>query len=95
MASREQHLTYDLVKFGKEYPEVHRILDQFSHYPDMKFLKRHRKFLHHEEGIEYITLRYGVEAGASARLHVQVDCGHVPHAIDYYNGTVGMFGERK
>lgn len=93
MPSLQEHCTADKKAFDKEYPEVHQLLDQFAHFPDWEFLKRHRKFLHHEEGIEYVTLRLGEEAGKSARLHVEMDCeGHVPKAIEYYTGEVDEFG---
>lgn len=94
MPSREQHMRYDIerAKLDKPYPEVHKLLDQFAHYPDMEFLRRHRKFLHHKEGIEYITMRWGKEAGKSAYQHVLDDCGHIPSASQYYDGTVDEFG---
>lgn len=95
MPSREEHCRKDREILGREFPEVHKILDQFSHYPDMEFLRRHRKFLHHEEGIEYITMRFGTQAGQSARQHVIDDCGHVPRAVEYYSGTVDEFGYRR
>jgi len=95
MPSRAYHLEQDRKHLGQEFDEVHRILDQFSHYPDMAFLKRHRKFLHHEEGIEYITMRFGDLAGESAKQHILDDCGHIPKAIDYYDGTVDEFGGKK
>lgn len=95
MGSRQQHLADDRRLFeGREYDDVHRILDQFAHYPDMEFLRRHRKFLHHREGIEYIRMRFGEEAGKSAEQHVQRDCDWIPDAADYYNGRAGMFGQR-
>ena len=93
MPSREYHMASDLeIGLSKSYSEVHALLDQFAHYPNMKFLRKHRKFLHHEEGIEYVTMRWGEEAGKSARQHVLDDCGHVPKAIDYYRGSVDDFG---
>lgn len=92
MPSRKQHLASDREHFGEEFPAVHQILDQFAHYPDMKFLREHRKFLHHEEGIAYITDRFGKEAGAAARQHVIDDCGWVPLALDYYAGVVDNYG---
>lgn len=95
MPSEKEHVAKDRELFdGREYPEVHRLLDQFAHYPDMKFLVGHRKFLHHTEGIEYVRMRFGEEAGRAAEGHVLLDCGHIPDAIDYYNGTVGNYGER-
>lgn len=97
MPSREQHMKYDLerAKLSRSYPEVHKLLDQFSHYPDMEFLRRHRKFLHHVEGIEYVRMRWGEEAGKSAERHVLDDCGHIPNAVDYYIGNVDEFGFAK
>lgn len=96
MPSREYHMNSDLeIGLDKSYPEVHGLLDQFAHYPDMKFLRKHRKFLHHEEGIEYVKMRWGGEAGKSARQHVLDDCGHVPLAVDYYTGAVDEFGGKR
>ena len=95
MPSREYHLSQDWKHFGQAFEEVHRVLDQFAHYPDMDFLRRHRKFLHHEEGIEYIRMRYGDLAGESAKQHVLDDCGHIPKAIHYYDGTVDEFGGKR
>ena len=95
MPSMQRHCERDREFFGQEFPEVHKILDQFAHYPDMEFLERHRKFLHHREGIEYITMRYGPMAGEAARQHIQDDCEHVPWAVDYYTGRVDEFGYPK
>lgn len=94
MPSREQHCAADVhhLKLSRSYPEVHRLLDQFAHYPNWEFLRRHRKFLHHQEGIDYIRMRWGEEAAQSATQHVIDDCGHVPSAADYYNGSVDEFG---
>lgn len=95
MPSREYHLSQDLKFLGQQFDDVHRILDQFAHYPDWAFLKRHRKFLHHEEGVEYIRLRFGDLAAESAIQHIKDDCGHVPKAIHYYDGTVDEFGTKR
>lgn len=96
MPSLEEHMLADIEKAGLKdaHPEVHNLLDQFAHYPDMKFLSKHRKFLHHEEGIEYIRMRWGEDAAKSATQHVIDDCGHVPRAVHYYNGIVDNFGYR-
>jgi hypothetical protein len=95
MPSLEYHLARDRDLLGEEFPEVHRILDQFAHYPDMRFLQEHRKFLHHAEGIDYITLRFGEVAGHAARVHVRDDCGHVPTMEEYALGIVDNFGGKK
>ena len=93
MATFEEHCHECLTKLGDRCEEVNRRLDQFAHYPDMEFLSRHRKFLHHVEGIEYFRRRYGKIGAEAARLHVLRDCGHIPKAQDYYDNTVGVFGE--
>jgi len=96
MPSREYHLSQDRKHLGQEFDDVHRILDQFSHYPDYNFLRRHRKFLHHEEGVEYIRMRFGDLAAESAIQHIKDDCcGYVPKATDYYDGTVDEFGDKR
>lgn len=96
MSSRDQHLKRDVEAAGclRPMPEVHDLLDQFAHYPDMEFLQRHRKFLHHREGIEYVRMRWGEEAAMAARQHVLDDCGHIPDAVDYYIGVVDEYGRR-
>lgn len=93
MPSLEQHMKRDKELFHKHYREVHVLLDQFAHYPNYLFLRMHRRYLHHEEGIEYVRMRWGGEAAEAARQHVIDDCGHVPHAADYYNGNVNEFGQ--
>lgn len=96
MPSREEHCKIDEQEgLSRSYPEVHQLLDQFAHYPDMEFLSRHRKFLHHKEGIEYVRMRWGDEAGKSAELHVLADCEHIPDMVDYHNGKVDKFGYKK
>lgn len=94
MPSLAEHNGKDLMEGRANWNEVHVILDQFAHYPDMKFLKRHRQFLHHVEGIAYIRARFGEEAGQAAEDHVRMDCGHVPHAVDYYIGVVDNYGHK-
>lgn len=72
--------------------EVNRRIDQFAHFPREVTLMRHRKFLHHKEGIEYFELQYGMVGGSAARQHVMEDCGHIPNATDYYDGKVDRMG---
>lgn len=106
MASRQQHNDEGRVvgekALGRDLTmdelgvvnEVNQRLDQFSHYPDMEFLSRHRKFLHHREGVEYFERRYGVLGKVVAERHILTDCGHIPKAADYYSGKVNKFGGR-
>lgn len=93
----EDHVQRDKTVAGLRlgYPEVHLFMDQFAHWPDDRFLAEHRKFLHHEEGIAYVRMRWGEEAALAARQHVLDDCGHVPHAVDYYIGAVDNYGQQK
>ena len=74
--------------------EVNQRIDQFAHYPREDTVPRHRRFLHHAEGIDYFGRIYGEVGYRAAQHHVEIDCGHVPHAIDYYAGTVDEFGHR-
>jgi hypothetical protein len=103
MAAYEDHLT----AFFRDHPEwdtpenreivgeVNRRIDQFAHYPREDTVPRHRRFLHHAEGIDYFGRIYGEVGYRAAEHHVLLDCGHVPHAIDYYSGAVDEFGSPK
>lgn len=88
--TRNPHL-YNLENL-KVVTEVNVRIDQFAHFPRMELLSGHRKFLHHEAGIEYFTLVYGQIGGMAARQHIEEDCGHVPRMVDYHNGRVDGFG---
>lgn len=74
--------------------QVNQRIDQFAHFPRYATLMHHRKFLHHREGIEYFGLAYGMVGESAARQHVLEDCGHIPKAIDYYQGVVDQFGSK-
>ena len=89
------HLDRDTPANRQIVEEVNCRIDQFAHYPREATLLGHRKFLHHAEGIEYFALAYGDIGALAARQHVMEDCGHVPRAADYYNGTVDAFGGRE
>lgn len=80
---------------NREIVEVvnHR-LDQFAHFPNYETLSRHRKFLHHEEGVEYFNLVYGTVGRLAAQEHIIEDCGWVPKAMDYYTGRADEFGSK-
>jgi len=74
--------------------EINERLDQFAHWPDHEFLREHRKFLHHAEGVAYFGRAYGEIGVLVASQHIHTDCGHVPKAKDYYDGTVDEYGWR-
>ena len=92
MSSFEEHCQECQQKLGDRCEEVNRRIDQFAHYPNMAFLSQHRQFLHHAEGIAYFTRAYGKRGGEAARLHVLRDCGQIPRAQDYCDGTVDCYG---
>jgi len=75
--------------------KVNREIDQFAHFPHVVTLQRHRKFLHHAEGIEYFGIMYGDTGAAAARMHVEQDTGHVPSMADYALGTVDEYGMKR
>lgn len=75
--------------------EVNRRIDQFAHFPNFVTLERHRKFLHHAEGIEYFGIVYGEVGRLAAREHVIQDCGHVPTLEDYVLGHVDVYGVKR
>ena len=105
MSSRTVHNTDGRVAWEKEVSreataeeltqidEVNARLDQFSHYPDMEFLSRHRKFLHHREGVNYFARRYGRLGKIVAEVHILRDCKlRIPKMADYLDGTVNEYG---
>lgn len=93
MPSLGEHLQIDRSLFnGREYPEVHKLLDQFAHFPHAEFLEHHRQFLHHKEGVEYIRKRWGEEAALAAKHHILADCENLPDAADYHTGRVDSYG---
>ena len=73
---------------------VNAVIDQFAHWPRRDTIERHRKFLHHAQGIEYFGLVYGETGRLAAMQHVMEDCDHIPQAYHYYDGTVGKYGTR-
>lgn len=75
--------------------KVNREIDQFAHFPNLVTLERHRKFLHHKEGIEYFGIVYGQVGADAARMHVMQDCGHIPDMADYAYGYVDSYGMRR
>ena len=68
---REEHEAECVRELGKPFTEVHQFLDQFAGKPECGM--RHRRKLHHQEGIELIRKMYGDEAAEAAKLHIISD----------------------
>ena len=71
MPSFEQHCEESIQLFGEPFEEVHRWLDEFAGKPPHGM--RHRKFRHHEAGIEMVRRQWGDTAAAAARAHIIAD----------------------
>jgi len=71
MPSFEEHCIQSLGRFGRGWGQVHRWLDEFAGKPPHGM--RHRKFRHHEAGIEVVRRRWGEKAAAAARAHIIAD----------------------
>ena len=71
MPSFEQHFEESVRPFGGPFEEVHRWLDEFAGKPPHGM--RHRKFRHHEAGIEMVRRQWGDTAAAAARAHIIAD----------------------
>ena len=92
----EKHPNLDTPDNREIVENVNRKIDQFAHFPNLKTLERHRKFLHHREGIEYFNTIYGNVGRMAAEQHVLEDCdGYIPTAIEYYIDMVDEYGCRK
>ena len=57
--------------FGNPFAEVHLWLDEFSGIPPHGM--RHRRFRHHQKGIEEVIAKWGHLAGKAARQHIEDD----------------------
>ncbi len=68
MPSFEQHCEESLLLFGEPFEEVDRWLDEFAGKPPHGM--RHRKFRHHDAGIEEVRRRWSEKAAAAARAHI-------------------------
>ena len=77
MASRKEHCKETLEKLGKDWNEVHAWLDGLACIKGQLNLN-HRRWRHHDEGIEEIREMYGDEAAEAARIHIVRDFGRVP-----------------
>jgi len=71
MASFEYHCDESIRLFGKPFKEVHHWLDEFAKTPGIGM--RHRKFRHHQAGIEEAVNLFGEDARAVAKRHIMTD----------------------
>ena len=67
----EEHCIESKILFGKEYAEVHKWLDEFAFKPGIGM--KHRRFRHHNSGINQIEHLFGKDAAAAARQHIISD----------------------
>jgi hypothetical protein len=77
MASRKQHCKETLEKLGKDWNEVHAWLDGLACVSGQLNIN-HRRWRHHDEGVEEIREMYGDEAALAAVIHIERDFGRVP-----------------
>ena len=71
MPSFEQHCEESVRLFGEPYEQVHRWLDEFAGRPPHGM--RHRKFRHHQAGIDEVRRRWGDKAAVAAKAHIIAD----------------------
>ena len=67
----EDHCKECINKLGKPYEEVHRWLDALA--GQSPWGMKHRKFRHHEEGLNIIEEMFGKEARRAGYLHIVSD----------------------
>lgn len=60
-----------------------------------RFGPRHRFERHHWEGVSKAEELFGIEGRKAALIHILKDCGHIPHAKDYNDGTVDVLGMKQ
>ncbi|MCK9295224.1 MAG: hypothetical protein M0P70_09065 [Desulfobulbaceae bacterium] len=88
MAYQYEHCADCRRILGREWPEVHKWLDELSG----QYRDDHRRHRHHAEGIEKVRGIWGNEAALAAQVHIIVDCWGIPRANDYVSGQVNKFG---
>jgi hypothetical protein len=76
MASRKAHCKETLEKLGAEFDEVHSWIDGLACI-DGQLNINHRRWRHHEEGVEEVREMFGDEAAKAAEIHIIRDCGRV------------------
>lgn len=76
--TKEKHSKKCIEVLGEPFDYVHDWLDEFA---DGTY--SHRRYRHHEDGIEYVRQKWGTRAAIAARIHIEQDWGHVPLRIAY------------
>jgi len=77
MGSRKEHCEDCLMKMGEAYDKVHRWIDGKA-WVKGKLNINHRRYRHHDEGIEEVRKKWGDNSAEAARLHIMLDFGRVP-----------------
>jgi hypothetical protein len=67
----EDHCRETMTAFGEAFEEVHRWLDAFAGQPGVGM--RHRRFRHHQAGVDEVRRLFGERAARAARQHVVSD----------------------
>ena len=85
MPSYDEHCKASKSLLGEDFGYVHKFLDEFF----LSMGPKHRKFRHHNQGIEQVREKWGDRAAEAAELHITMDLCNlpVPDEIDYIGGT--------
>ena len=94
MSELAVHEGHCLGLFGNRFTEIHLFLDRNYDPREKPFEShKHRKFLHHFDGIAEVCRAFGMSALLPAVIHIMEDClGYIPKKSDYPDGTVDMYG---
>jgi len=76
MGNIHEHLLFDVEFFGYyygQYKYIHHLIDHGDIDYVAVFGQSHRKFMHDQRMVDYITANYGIEAGMVAKGHLAID----------------------
>lgn len=79
MAHFEDHCSDCELILGNRHEEVNHWIDELFR----QFGPSHRKFRHHEDGVNQAQRKFGGDAWKAAVVHIVRDCGYVPKETDY------------
>jgi hypothetical protein len=74
---RAEHVAASIKAFGEGFEEVHKWLDGCA-VVDGKLNLNHRRWRHHDEGVEEVRKMWGDKAAKAAELHIMQDEGRIP-----------------